>query len=547
MKLTKGQGISFFVCIIVFSIFSVFMFTLPMGKGIVFWLTYLFAVYSVLLMFGALFKLFKRQTEGEQFFNMPVVVAAWIYLAGQFYLSFKEVISILMPYTTVLVTNLVVAAAATALILILGVAGNRTQRNEQKIAKKVLFIKTLENELSMVECNDAELKKKVENLKEEITYSDPMSHSQLADIESSISEKVAELTDNIEDTSKALSLCDEIAKLIKKRNTQCVNLKGVKDEADIPQDTGKGNTTAIVGLGAAAFIILIALAIVFYFVPNGKYKAACKLMDEQKYDEAIAAFVDLGNFKDSPEKIEDIYDEILDNQYAAAVSLMEAGSYEEAVKAFESLNGYKDSQSKIQEIIAIAIEQLYTSAEQAFEEGDYETALGLYHEIAPYADSNEKIVDISNRLSADNVMYLGTYNGEPVAWRIVERYGFSKMLLIADQPIKNLPISDSITHTSFADSEIARWLNGAFISDFSESDLERIMPIMGSKVFILTDADVKRLTNMNADLKADTDWWLQSETGTGFKYATSDGTIEDAGDLHFREKGVRPAIWVYLK
>ena len=100
MKMTKGQGISLAILIVVFSIFSVLMFTMPIPKRLVFWLGYLFAAYAVLVMIGALFGLLKRQTDGEQFLNMPVVVVAWLYLANRSFwpLLFKIMGHYLLPF-----------------------------------------------------------------------------------------------------------------------------------------------------------------------------------------------------------------------------------------------------------------------------------------------------------------------------------------------------------------------------------------------------------------------------------------------------------------
>ena len=498
-------------------------------------------------MIGALFGLLKRQTDGEQFLNMPVVVVAWLYLATQFYLSYREMILYFLPYMTEFVINLVVALTFTVLIVILGAAGKRTEKNEQKIAQKVLFVKKLKNDLTMIEASDSTLKKKIDGLIEEVAYCDPMSHSHLSGIEELISEKVWELSKSEKDTEKSLELCDEIAKLLKKRANECASLKGVKDEADMENTEGGGIKTAAIGIGVAYAIVMITLAMVFYIVPETKYKDACELMAAEKYDSAIKAFLEIKDYKDSSQKIEEINIAKLDIEYDTALQLMQDEKYEEAMAAFEALNGYRDSREKMEEIKEIALEKIYARAEQAFNDGDYETALGLYRVVAPYKESNEKIVDINNRLSSDKIVYLGTYKGEPVAWRIVERYGFNKMLLLADQPIRELPISDDKTHTSFKDSQIAQWLNGEFIADFSEEDLSQIIPTEGLNVFILSEEDVERLTEMEADLSAKEDWWLRSESDTGFKYATAAGTVEDAGDLHFRDKGVRPAVWIDLK
>jgi len=547
MKMTKGQGLSFFAAIIAFTVFTISLFILVPVKTIVFWLGYLFAVYALIVMFVSLFKFFNKKSNDETFLNIPVVIICWVYLIAQFYLSFKEMVAMFMPYTYALVANLLVGAFFALLILIVSATTNRTEKNNARIQEKILFVQMIKNDLQSIDTNDSTLAKKVENLIEEITYCDPMSHSKLESIENNIRDKVTELTVSVDDTEKALDLCDKIAKLMKNRNNQCMTLKNVKDDAVINRESGKGGGIAIAGVSAAFIITLGVLALIFYIVPNTKYKEACDLMHAEKYDEARAAFEEIRGFKDTNYLINQMETEENDYAYDEAIAFMEEGKYEDAIVAFEALEGYKDSNSKISEINDLIIEDKYQMAEQAFADGDYDTALGLYNEIAPYKDSNDRIVAINNRLSDEGLMYFGMYNGEAVAWRVVERDGYNKMLLLADQPIRNLPITDEITYTQFNDSDVATWLNGTFIEDFSSDDLARIIETDGLKVFLLSKKDVERLIDKEADLSSDTDWWLRTTSDTGFMYMTPDGTIEDAGDNQFKDKGVRPAIWVSLE
>lgn len=282
-------------------------------------------------------------------------------------------------------------------------------------------------------------------------------------------------------------------------------------------------------------------------IKQESYDEAIKLMDAGEYDAAITAFEELGDFSDSPQKIEEIKTIIKDKAYDEAVQLMDNENYDEAITAFEALDGYKDSIEKIEEIRGIICEQKYAAAEEAYAKGDYETATGLYFEVTPYKDSREKLVEIFNRQSSDKILYLGTYNGEPIAWRIIEMVGYEKMHLLADKPMRDLPVSDDITDTSFEDSDICKWLNGDFLSEFTERDLSQIIDTDGLKISLLSDGELKVLKSKGVDLSCDSDWWLRDEARKGFKYATPDANVESAGDIHVRDKGVRPAIWINLE
>ncbi len=591
MRLTKVQGISCFAAIVAFTVFSVALFVMPVEKNTVFWLGYVFALYALIVMFVSLLNFFNKQYKEEKFLNLPVVVLSWSFLTSQMGLSFREITNPFLSYTAALTANLITCGVFTVLILAVTAATNKIEKNDAKVVEKILFIDTLKNELKAIDTNDTVLKKKIATLLDDVTYSDPMSHSRLAEIEDQILEKTRSLSDNVGDVDAAIGLCDEISKLIKNRNNQCTTLKKVKDSADKDHNDGGGNKIAIVGIGVALLIILAAAALVLYIVPEKQYKNACELMDSKKYDEAIEAFVDLGDYKDSPEKIEEIhkirkdadyesavqlmndakYDEAIeaftnlngykdsnekiddintilkDAEYDSAVQLMNDEKYEEAITAFTNLNGYRDSNEKIDEIGKIIFEEKYNSAEEAFNSGDYDTALSLYKETTPYKESRDRIIDINNRLSSEDIMYLGTYNNEPIAWKIVEMHDYDEALLLADKPVRNLPISDDIADVSYEDSYIAKWLEEDFTGQFTEKDNSKIIETEGKKVFLLSDDDVERIKKNGVDLKSDSEWWIRTESSIGFKYVSESGDVTDSGDIHLRDKGVRPAIWINLK
>lgn len=590
MKLNKGQGISLLISFAIFTLFTVILFLLPIEKTLVFWMAYLFGAYALIVMLVSIFVFFSKTSKEDKFLNMPVVIVSWVFFVAQLSYSYEEITAKILPYETALVTNLIAAVIYTILIVIISATTSKISDNDSHVIQKVLFKDSLKNELLRIKSNDSELSKKIKKLIDDITYSDPMSHSQLADIESSILEKTKELSGSVADSEKAIGLCDEISDLIKDRNNQCLTLKRVKDPA-LNSSKGSGNKFALIGILASLGITLAVLGVVFYVAPEMDYKKACglmenkeyesaiemftnlngykdsaerivqidnmikqeeydaaiKLVDAEKYDEAIAALEALGDFSDSKQKIEEIKTLKKDKAYGIAVQLMDDESYEEAITAFEALNGYKDSNEKIEEIKGIICEQKYVAAGEALAKGDYETALSLYYEVTPYKDSREKLVEISNRQSSDKILYLGTYNGKPVAWRIIEFVGYEKMHLLADTPMRDLPISDDITDTSFEDSDIAKWLNGEFLAEFTETDLNQIIETDGLKVALLSESEVKSLKAKGVDLTSESDWWLKSEARKGFKYATPDANVESAGDIHVRDKGVRPSIWINLE
>ena len=135
---------------------------------------------------------------------------------------------------------------------------------------------------------------------------------------------------------------------------------------------------------AAAVVVAVAAALLYtkVIVPNSKYNDAVALMDAGKYREAMAAFRDLGGYKDSAYQI----DECL---YRTTVALMEAGEYDVAITAFEALNGYKDSATKIDECNAAITEIKYNDAVALMDAGKYEQAAFEFGTLGNYKDARE--------------------------------------------------------------------------------------------------------------------------------------------------------------
>ncbi len=98
----------------------------------------------------------------------------------------------------------------------------------------------------------------------------------------------------------------------------------------------KGGKIAIVIVAAVVAVVVIALLAVKVIVPNVKYKNAVDLAAEGSYDEAIAIFTDLGDFKDSAELKEETEkkkeEALLKEKIEEAKELFDSGDKVEAYK-----------------------------------------------------------------------------------------------------------------------------------------------------------------------------------------------------------------------
>ena len=591
MKLSKGQGMSLFAAFILFGIFNVVVFLAPLAHTVVFWLGYFFALFALATITLTLILYFGKPVQEEKFLSLPAVKVAWTYFVLQTALSVWEMVAFPLPYLPVLIINLVLGAVFAIIILALYAASGKIDKSEQFTAEKVIFIKQLKLKLDSIETDDINLEKKIKELAEDVRFSDQMSHSKLAEIESELDSAIDELADTASNTEEALVLCAKAAKLLKKRNDQCKMYKGIKDPvAAEAQKSGNGRNLAFAGVCVMLAMFLITISVYFVIVPQTKYNDAIALMEAEKYDEATAAFTDLGDYRDSEAKIEEIKIILLDKKYDAAVELMNAEKYDEATTAFTELGDHRDSKAKIDEIKTILLDQKYDAAiellnaqkydeatvafaelgdhrdskekiaeiritlldnkyaeaEKLFYDGKYTEALEIYKELNNYKESVGRVEEIKNRLSTGKVIYFGTYNGEPIAWRIVKTED-NRLLLLADKPIKQLPIHSEIKDVEFKDSTLNAWLNNELIQAFSDKQKDQILTVDGVKIFLLSEKTVNELKNAKVDIKCDSDWWIAQESNTGFKYVDKNGKIVKAGDLAIRDKGVRPAIWISLE
>jgi len=79
-------------------------------------------------------------------------------------------------------------------------------------------------------------------------------------------------------------------------------------------------------------------------IPMIKYNTAIGLMDEERYEEAIDIFTELGDYADSVEFIKACKEAIVDRPYKTALRLLAQKKYREAYDIFQNINGYKDSE-----------------------------------------------------------------------------------------------------------------------------------------------------------------------------------------------------------
>lgn len=132
--------------------------------------------------------------------------------------------------------------------------------------------------------------------------------------------------------------------------------------------------------------LVLAFAMCLSLCACGKadaYESAVALMEAGNYEEAVAAFTELGDYEDSAQKLEEC-ENIL--AYAEAVALFEAEQYEDALAIFTTLGNYQDSlEKKLECENALA----YQAALELIASGNYENAYTALVDLGEYKDVPE--------------------------------------------------------------------------------------------------------------------------------------------------------------
>ncbi len=428
--------------------------------------------------------------------------------------------------------------------------------------------------------NGIELKKQqsIESLKAAIT----------------IFEELGDYKDSKEQISSCKQEIDSIQKEIEaKKQEEERQAELQRKEAD--EKAKKNKRVAIIAAAIAIVCIAGFFVATNVIIPNAKYNAAVKLMENGDYDAAIEAFEAMNGYKDSEEKIKECEIGIKDQRYNEAVALMEKGDYEAAIEIFRPMRDYKDAEEKMEECQIGIKDQKYNSAIALMEKGDYIGAYKAFGQIADYKDSAELQESIKpkyevaliGKAEIGGIVSFGAYeqdsnesNGkEPLEWIILSKED-DRALLVSLYGLGKELYNNEIEKVTWETCSLREVLNSPFY-EYAFSSGEQTMICTSlleddieDKVFLLSPEEAEKyfasdnkrkceLTAYGWDTGAsraknnEMCFWFLRTPGS---YVDSDGLIK--GDLNFhyynnryyytsRELGafypaVRPAVWVDL-
>ena len=262
-----------------------------------------------------------------------------------------------------------------------------------------------------------------------------------------------------------------------------------------------------------AIIGMTAWYMVNQAIPNQKYQEAVALRESGQYEDAIAAFADLGDYSDAETQI-------TKTKYQQATALRESGQYEAAIAAFSKLGDYSDVRVQINKT-------KYQQATALRESGQYEAAIAVFTKLGNYSDAATQITetkyqqatnlnavskyneaytiyttiigykDVDKLLTTDgnlmaaardikfavgNYVVLGTYpqtnvgnDATPIEWLVLDREG-SNALLISHYGLDVQPYNTELTNVTWETCTLRKWLNGTFYTKaFSSTEQTAVL------------------------------------------------------------------------
>jgi hypothetical protein len=129
-------------------------------------------------------------------------------------------------------------------------------------------------------------------------------------------------------------------------------------------------------------IVLTAASVisVTVLVPLISYNQAETALNEGRYEDAIAAFAELGDYKDSSEKL-------LESRYMAAKAKLDEGKYEQAMQEFSDLKSYRDSPDLYREA-------RFRWGKALMDEGAYRDSLELFLADIEYSGVRDELKNV---------------------------------------------------------------------------------------------------------------------------------------------------------
>ncbi len=209
---------SFFVLV------SIIIFAIPSTKTVAFWISYIFTV----LAFASQIVIWKislgsAESLKSKFLAFPVIYIGIVYLVIQIFALSVFLFIRTLPIWSAVVSCAVIAGISAICMIASTIGRNEIESISAKVQEKTFYIKQLQSDVELLADAETNIvtKSALTQLSEKIRYSDPMSDSQVTNIEKQISAKITELKFSMDKAR----IIDELNLLLDERNRKIKFLK----------------------------------------------------------------------------------------------------------------------------------------------------------------------------------------------------------------------------------------------------------------------------------------------------------------------------------
>lgn len=227
MKVDKTWSIIAGIVFVLYH-FLVFLMAGFGGHSVVFWVSYIMAVLSMLFAFVVTLRLMAgANIKKVLFLGHSILVWSGVFLLAQIVVTsvFMALDSHMIPAAAI---EVVLIAAYAVIILICFKNKEIVEEIQQTRETTTGTMKMLRTQMEIAEtlCNDTDIRKMVQRLKEEFEYSDSVSSMETAALEAQMSGKIELLKNAVQtDAEQARTLCEQLSRQLKERNIMCQKSK----------------------------------------------------------------------------------------------------------------------------------------------------------------------------------------------------------------------------------------------------------------------------------------------------------------------------------
>ena len=221
MKKNSAKG--YVILGILFALVSIIAFAVPTTKTATFWIAYVFTAAAFATQIIIWNKALGKEELKSKFLGFPVVHIGIVYAIIQVVAFAVFLFVPTLPAWSAIVVCSVIAGVSAVCMISADAGRNEIERVEAKVQKKVFYIRELQVDVELIAAAETAIDTKaaLTQLAEKIRFSDPMSNEQLADLESKISTKAAEL----KTAASKMEIITELNSLLDERNKKCRIMK----------------------------------------------------------------------------------------------------------------------------------------------------------------------------------------------------------------------------------------------------------------------------------------------------------------------------------